>query len=152
MQIARTYREAKRDGLKRFTGRTCHACFGNVWNMNHRCVSCHPPREKSTKPRTLHGLSYTREYHNAATRAWLKANPAKRKALKAEYRGRKIQATPKWLTKEQREEMTKIYESCPVGYEVDHIEPLNGKNRCGLHVPWNLQHLPSDENRKKSNK
>lgn len=61
----------------------------------------------------------------------------------------KMQATPSWVNKKELEE---IYLNCPVGFEVDHIIPLRGKNVCGLHVPWNLQYLTKAENLKKSNK
>ena len=68
-------------------------------------------------------------------------------------------ATPNWLTPEQRKEILDIYEhmrDCRAvtgeAYHVDHIVPLNGKNVCGLHVPWNLQVLPSDVNLSKSNR
>jgi 5-methylcytosine-specific restriction endonuclease McrA len=66
---------------------------------------------------------------------------------------------PKWISKEQRKEIELIYEharECTVltgdRYVVDHIVPLKGVNVCGLHVPWNLQVLPSDVNDSKGNR
>lgn len=70
-----------------------------------------------------------------------------------------IQATPSWLTQEHKDQMEAMYGLCrdtciATGepHEVDHIIPLNGVNISGLHVPWNLQVLPLDLNRSKSNK
>jgi hypothetical protein len=77
----------------------------------------------------------------------------------AKYRAKKIQAIPKWLTKDDLSfietlyslSKSKTYET-GIRWEVDHILPLNGELVCGLHVPANLQLLPKTENAKKSNK
>lgn len=61
-------------------------------------------------------------------------------------------ATPPWITKEQIDQMRRFYLNCPRGHHVDHIVPLAGGLACGLHVPWNLQYLPSKVNLYKSNK
>jgi hypothetical protein len=68
------------------------------------------------------------------------------------YQRRQLQvalATPKWVN---IEEISNIYALRPEGYQVDHIIPINGKNVCGLHVPWNLQYLEPYKNSRKSNK
>ena len=58
---------------------------------------------------------------------------------------------PKWVTQEEIEAIKQFYLNCPVGHEVDHVIPLNGKTVCGLHVLSNLQYLTAEANRKKSN-
>lgn len=78
-------------------------------------------------------------------------NNAAKVAKNAARRARKLNATPLWLTEEQRKEMQLFYKRCPKGYHVDHIIPLNGKFVCGLHVPQNLQYLTAEENLKKGN-
>jgi hypothetical protein len=70
----------------------------------------------------------------------------------AARRAKKLKATPPWLTDEQKQEIAYFYENRPVGHHVDHIEPLRGKEICGLHVPWNLQYLPSLDNIRAGNR
>lgn len=71
----------------------------------------------------------------------------------------KLKATPPWLSSDQLTEIEEIYWLAQdlkavtgEDYHVDHIVPLQGENVSGLHVPWNLQILPSDINIAKGNK
>jgi hypothetical protein len=100
-----------------------------------------------------------REEILAKKAAYLQLNKDKSNKLGADKRARKRNATPSWLTKEQKDCMESFYWMAQdlkrvtgEEYHVDHIVPLKGQNVCGLHVPWNLQVLPSDVNIKKGNK
>lgn len=86
-------------------------------------------------------------------------NRGKLAAKASRRRGRRLQATPAWLTDQQWDAIFAIYDEAArvsdetgVPHHVDHIEPLQGKEVCGLHVPWNLRIIPADENIRKSNK
>ena len=72
-----------------------------------------------------------------------------------EYHRYRAQATPRWLTYEDREQMRSLYRQVAGAQgllSVDHIVPLRGRNVCGLHVPWNLQLAPLLSNQRKNNK
>jgi hypothetical protein len=69
------------------------------------------------------------------------------------------QASPSWLTRQQKSEMRELYKIAMTmtkttgeKYVVDHIVPLRAETVCGLHVPWNLRVITQEENLKKSNK
>jgi len=69
------------------------------------------------------------------------------------------EAMPTWLTKKHHEQIQQIYDharECSLltgdEYVVDHVIPIKGRSVCGLHVPWNLQVLPSDVNDSKGNR
>jgi hypothetical protein len=125
------------------------------------CVICyyrnydrkHPDKKKAKRDKhyQLH-----RDDCLASSRTWRLQNPDKlriiKRPLNAFRRANQLLATPKWLTKKQKEEMKQFYINCPPGYHVDHIIPLISKVVCGLHVPWNLQYLTASENIAKSNK
>jgi hypothetical protein len=100
-----------------------------------------------------------RDKIRAYKKAWKTRNPDLRNALRMHYLARKLQATPKWLTKEQRFRINFFYTLCKyltwvtgIPFQVDHIVPLKGKDICGLHVPWNLRPLPATLNNLKGNR
>lgn len=100
-----------------------------------------------------------KEVVNKRKAKWQHNNLDKHSAREAKRRAKKMQATPKWLTNDQYQEIEHFYSLAKElqwlseqPLEIDHIIPLQGKNVCGLHVPWNLQILPKNMNCPKNNK
>lgn len=85
------------------------------------------------------------EYNN---KSYLKSKSAYI-ARSIQYKTKRKLATPPWANLDKIKE---IYDTCPEGYHVDHIIPLQGNTVSGLHVENNLRHLPALENIQKSNK
>jgi 5-methylcytosine-specific restriction endonuclease McrA len=87
-----------------------------------------------------------------------KANPELYKVNTSFRRRRFREATPKWLSPEQKLEIKLQYRLAielsrrtKIRYVVDHVVPLQGETVCGLHVPWNLEVITQEQNLKKSN-
>lgn len=141
------------------------------------CKACVSTRRKAYKSEKLYNKNYyevNKESLFQRKEAWYKANPAKKSEHRQTYRLKNLERVrfaeslkhtkrrtrvPRWLTETQKQEIQKIYSlrreaEMLTGekYHVDHIIPLQGKDVCGLHVPWNLQVLPSDVNLSKHNK
>lgn len=115
--------------------------------IHRQCKSCCSLKDKEWRQANIEKKRQNtkRDYAN---------NTARYRAQNAAYRARKTHAMPKWLTDSQRKEIEAFYEISKWYDEpmhVDHIVPLQGKDVCGLHVPWNLRVIPAQENRIKHN-
>lgn len=94
----------------------------------------------------------------AKAHAWQQANPEKVRAINAKRRASKRRAIPPWITDDDLFIIEFLYLKAQtltlitgVEHHVDHMVPLQGRTVCGLHVPWNLQVITSNENLTKSN-
>lgn len=94
-------------------------------------------------------LTERQVFRRAYMKTWKQANHG---AVIAAVTGRKAhikRATPPWA---YMNAIAAFYAACPIGYHVDHIDPLRATDSCGLHVLWNLQYLPAVDNLRKKNR
>lgn len=108
--------------------------------------------------RALKEIEKYRAASAKTTSFWKRIPRYVRTAIQAARHARKLNATPAWLSDKHKSDIKAIYKDARritvesgERHEVDHIVPLVSKFVCGLHVPWNLQILPADINRAKSN-
>ncbi len=111
-------------------------------NKNNICKECDCAKHKEYRIGNEQSCRDRSALHYVNNKADYLARNANRKALK-------IKATPSWANLNKIRE---IYRTCPENYHVDHIIPLKGELVCGLHVEYNLRHLPALENMQKHNK
>jgi hypothetical protein len=151
-----------------FTGLPCtKGHISNRQTVNGTCTRCandkksawqKANRDKCNENWQRYSVK-NRDKINAKTKEYENKNPGKKIARKAVRRAKEINATPKWLSKEQRLEIQEYYimakeleKVFPWKQHVDHIVPLKHDKVCGLHTPWNLQILSAKANMEKSNK
>lgn len=67
-----------------------------------------------------------------------------------------LQRTPQWADLKAIEsfyiEARRLTAETGIEHHVDHIIPLRGRNVSGLHVETNLQVIPAEVNKRKSNR
>ena len=150
--------EARAKGLRHFnTGRPCRRGH-NVPRLvsSGTCPLCEKETKKGRRS-TINAearlwYARNREQRLRTNQHWCLNHPEKAQAnyrLKsARRRARQLHATLPGY----EDELRAIYNARQEGEEIDHIVPLVNDRVCGLHVPWNLQRLVKDANRKKSNR
>ena len=185
MEYPKTRAEAKAQGATHyFTGVPCARGHVALRKTKGVCVECmkedwvvdnekRKEKPKSEAARAAGKRYYERNREAVIARAAARpheevriykekykiANPELYKALTSVRKRRHRNATPPWVTKEQKLQIRQLYLEAQrltkltgERYVVDHIVPLINDAVCGLHVPWNLRVMTQEENLKKSNK
>jgi hypothetical protein len=148
-----------------YGGPTCNKCQCKQWSQKNKAHKDDYNKHYRNEHKEQYSSYFQQHYEDnkdkiCAERSQYKKNtPGKVNALNAKRQAAKLQATPRWLTKEQYYEIEQLYIEASrlskvtgTQHDVDHIVPLQGKEVSGLHVPWNLQILEHIPNVKKGNK
>jgi hypothetical protein len=185
MEYPKTRKEARETGATHYyTGEPCSRGHIALRKTKGVCVDCMKEdwaldnAKRSLKPKSDAAKAAGQRYYernkelviaraaarpneekHAHKQKYKEANPELYKALTSVRKRRHREATPPWVTKEQKLEMRNLYLQAQQltkltgeKYEVDHKVPLIHPDVCGLHVPWNLVVITKEENLKKSNK
>ena len=185
MEYPKTRAEAKETGATHyFTGLPCSRGHIALRKTKGCCVECMKEdwaidnEKRKEKPKSEAAKAAGKRYYEknremvlarAAARPhdevkhykqkYKERNPELYKALNSLRKRRHKDATPPWLTQDQKQQIRQLYVQAMQltkltgeRYVVDHIIPLHNPEVCGLHVPWNLRVITQEQNLIKSNK
>ena len=182
MKYLNTRKEAKAAGAKYyFTGEpckhghvalrktkgTCVECLKIEWRTSNAARALLPKSEAAKEAGRRY---YERNKEQVIARATARPKEEEKtkckqvhrdnnkdyyRALNSLRKRRHKDATPKWLTYRQKQDIKSLYLQAielsritSTKYVVDHIVPLRNPTVCGLHVPWNLRVITQEENLK----
>lgn len=131
--------------------------------LNKQCPKCKQLKSYNEFNKDKYRLDQIKTYCRICDRQyssnWSKNNRDKANAKNARRRAAKLERMLKWGKLHLKPEIDVWYRRAQLAtvfmeelYEVEHIEPLQGKDVCGLHVPWNLTLLTKKENASKGNR
>jgi hypothetical protein len=174
-----TRKEARQIGQTTyFTGQPCkRGHIAAKWTSSAQCVVCekeknaphtccnkYAPFRSTAEYREVYQKKYVEKNAQKIrdrTRAYQQNNKERyleyQNAYQAARRVLLRQAQPPWVNIGKLKPIYRLMRkknkaAGQVVYHVDHIVPLQGKDVCGLHVPWNLQIITAKENQAKHNK
>jgi hypothetical protein len=117
------------------------------------CKQCHGKRSAAnpTSEKSRRWYAKNRDH----MKAYFKVNRSRYYANNTARRAKRLCATPAWANEISIREVydfAQEFRNAGFDVHVDHIEPLQGKTVCGLHVEQNLRVCLADVNRSKGNR
>lgn len=146
----RTYYDANADKLNAKTAAYRKRNPEKATIQSAKWAAANPERTKAKYLKYRHA---NLELCRQRDRGYRLRNLDKDAAKSAKRHASQRNATPKWLSENDRIDILSFYTlsakrtaETGIRHQVDHIVPLQGKTVCGLHVPWNMQVLPAKDN------